>query len=56
MPSLPLIGEQLGNRQRPRHRAVDLSVEDEPDVAAGHFDAVGVRDHLTLPVHDAVAL
>jgi hypothetical protein len=30
--------------------------EDEPDVAAGHLDAVGVRDQLTSPVDDAVAL
>ena len=47
---------QLRERQGAGHGPVDLAVEDQADVAAGHLDAIGVRDHLALPVHHPVAL
>ena len=47
---------QLGQRQRAGHRAVDLAVEDEPDVAAGDLDAVCLGYHLVSPVDDSVTL
>jgi hypothetical protein len=44
----------LGKGERAGDRPVYVAVEDEADVATGHLDALGVRDHLALPLDDAI--
>jgi hypothetical protein len=53
---LVLDGGQLRPRECVPERPVGLPVEDQAYVAAGHLDAIGVRDDLALPVDDAVSL
>ena len=49
-----IADRQLRGRQRAGYRPVRLAVEYQPDMAAGHLDAIGVRDQLALPVDDTV--